>query len=84
MKKKIAIGICAILIGVGLCSCGNKDMWDTNYTYNTAIVSWPDGTTKTIEIKQWKDYDGEQIQIIAKDGEVYLVSSFNCILIKED
>lgn len=83
MKKKITIGILAILLCLGLCSCGNKDLFDTNYTYNIAIIAWPDGAVKTIEIKQWTDYDGEQIQIIGKDGNVYLVSSYNCILIKE-
>ena len=84
MRKKIVTGICAVLLCVGLCSCGNKDLWDTNYTYDTAIISWPDGTVKTVEIKQWRDYDGEQLQIIAKDGTIYLVSSYNCVLIKED
>lgn len=84
MRKKIVAGICAVLMCVSLCSCGNKDLWDTNYTYDTAIISWPDGTVKTVEIKQWKDYDGEQLQIIAKDGTIYLVSSYNCVLIKED
>lgn len=83
MKKKIAIGISAILMCFALCSCGNEDLWDTNYTYDTAIIAWPDGSTRTVEIKQWKDYDGEQLQIIGKDGSVYLVSSYNCILIRE-
>lgn len=82
MKKRIVAGILALAMMVGLCACGNKDIWDTNFTYNKAIIAWPDGTTKTVEVKQWKDYEGEQIQIIAKDGTVYLVSSYNCILIK--
>lgn len=85
MRKKIAVGLCTLSMALALCSCGNKDMWDTNYTYDTAIISWPDGTVKTVEIKQWTDYsDGEQIQIIAEDGTIYLVSSYNCVLIKED
>lgn len=84
MKKKIIAGICSIFSCLLLCSCGNKDMFDTNYTYDTAIISWPDGTIKTIEIKQWTDYeDGEQFQIVAEDGTIYLVSSYNCVLIKE-
>lgn len=84
MRKKIVAGICAVLMCVGLCSCGNKDIFDTNRTFNTAIIAFPDGTTKTIEIKQWKDYEGEQLQIIAEDGTIYLVSSYNCVLVKED
>lgn len=82
MKKRIVTGILAFAMTMSLCACGNKDIWDTNLTYNKAVIAWPDGTTKTVEVKQWKDYEGEQIQIIAKDGTVYLVSSYNCILIK--
>ena len=67
-----------------LTGCGNKDLFDTVYTYNYAIVDFLDGRVEKINVKQWRDYeDGEQIQIIAKDGTVYLVNSVNCILIKE-
>lgn len=87
MKKiiKIMLTVCILLILLfTLTACGNKDMWDTVYTYDYAIVGFPDGTSEKIEIKQWRDYEnGEQIQITAKDGNVYLVSSFNCILVQE-
>lgn len=87
MKKVIAIIAVCILLAVSACavsSCGNKDMFDTNYSYDYALISFPDGTTEKIEIKQWRDYeDGEQLQIIAKDGTVYLVSSVNCVLVNE-
>lgn len=82
MKKLILLCIAALLM-LTLCSCGNYDLFDTNYTYDYAIVSFPDGSTKTIEIAQWTDYEGEQIQIIAKDGTVYLLNSVNCILVNE-
>lgn len=82
MKKLVLLVLTAVL-AVTLCSCGNMDMFDTNYTYDYAIVSFPDGSVQTIEIDQWTDYEGEQIQIIAKDGTIYLVNSVNCILINE-
>lgn len=86
MKNKILkISILVIMLVGGmllLTGCGNKDIWDTNYTYTKAITYI--GNEKIeIKIKQWRDYDGEQIQIIAEDGTIYLVSSFNTILIKE-
>lgn len=78
MKKLIAgIGIAA-----ALCGCGNVDIFDTNFTFNTALVHWPDGTMKEIMIKQWRDYEGEQIQIVGKDGKIYLVSMNNAVLIR--
>ncbi len=82
MKKIFAL-IMALLMMISLTACGNYDMFDTVYTYDYAIVSFPDGTTETIEIDQWSDYDGEQIQIIAKDGTVYLINSVNCVLVKK-
>lgn len=82
MKKIIAVFL-LILVLVSLNSCGNYDVFDSVYTYDYAIVSFPDGSAKTIEIKKWADYDGEQLQIIAEDGTVYLVSSYNCILVKK-
>ena len=78
MKKLIAgIGIATVL-----CGCGNLDMLDMNYTFDTAVIRWPDGTVKEIKIKQWRDYEGEQIQIIGKDGKTYLISMNNAVLIR--
>lgn len=82
MKKIIALTL-ALLMLLCLVSCGNYDTFDTVYTYNYAIVSFPDGEVKRIEIDKWSDYEGEQIQIIAKDGTVYLVNSNNCILVRD-
>ena len=78
MKKLIAgIGIAA-----ALCGCGNLDILDMNFTYDIAVIRWPDGSVKEIKIKQWRDYEGEQIQIIGKDGKIYLVSMNNVVLIR--
>lgn len=61
-------------------TAGNKTAIDMKHNYEKAIINL-NGETQEIEIDTWSDYDGEQIQIIAKDGTVYLVSSFNTILI---
>lgn len=82
MKKLLVLLVVSMLLV--LAGCGNRDLFDTNYTYTKAIVEFPGGEVRELEIKQWKDYDGEQIQIIAKDGNTYLVSSFNTILVRED
>lgn len=91
MKKKFKnkdfitmlwIVITAALILFGLTGC-NQQIVDLNYSYDKAICKIGN-ETKEIKIKKWKDYDGEQLQIIDKEGNVYLVSSFNCTLIKED
>lgn len=71
-----------VLGSVLLTGCGNMDMFDTNYTYTKAIT-YIGNEKLEIQIKQWCDYEGEQIQIIGEDGKTYLLSSFNTILIKE-
>jgi hypothetical protein len=79
MKKLLILPILAACI----CTGCNRDMFDTVWSYDTAVTRWPDGTMKTIKIRQWRDYpDGEQIQITDRDGNVYLLSSFNTVLIR--
>lgn len=81
MKKKI---LAALLLTMTLLSgCGNKDMWDTVYTYDRAIILLQDGTVVDGKVESWSDYeDGDQIQVTI-DGTVYLVHSSNITLIQE-
>ena len=79
MKKLVA----GIAIAIAACGCGNLDILDTNFTYDVALVKWPDGTVKEIQVKQWSDYEGEQVQVIGKDGAIYLISMNNAVLIRK-
>lgn len=88
MKKIITIG--AIILGVIVLLLlnfyphifGNKEYGDFKQKYDYAIVQRFDGEQK-IEISSWRDYEGEQIQITDFSGNVYLVSSYNTILVRE-
>ena len=84
MKKFLIIILLTIimLLCLGCLTGCNKQIIDTTYTYDKAIIQLGDETIK-VDIKKWNDYEGEQLQIISTDGTVYLVSSFNTILIKE-
>lgn len=79
--KRLMI-IAAAVVAFALVTGFNRSLFDTNYTFDTAVTKWPDGTMKEIRIKKWQDYEGEQIQIIAKDGTIYLLSMNNTVLIK--
>lgn len=82
--KKIIAAVLIITALLALASCGNKAIFDTEYTFDHAVVSFPDGRVEKIEITSWKDFeDGDQIQIAAKDGSVYVFHSVNCVLVKE-
>lgn len=72
----------ALLIGMalGLTGC-NKQVIDFDYTYNKLYCNY-NGDKFELDIDQWKDYDGEQIQIKA-NGKKYLVSANQCYLVGE-
>lgn len=81
MKKIVVLGIItlsSLLIATGC----NRTVMDLNYEFNKANIKLQTGEVISINVKSWKDYEGEQLQIIAEDGTVYLVSSINCDLIK--
>lgn len=79
MKKIFAVGAIIMLMLTGC----NYQMVDLNYNFDYAIINI-NGEYQKIEIEGWRDYeDGEQIQVTAKDGTVYLTNSFNCTLVKE-
>ena len=78
MKKLLILPILACCI----CTGCNRQIFDTTWKYDTAVVRWPDGAMKTIKISSGRDYEGEQVQITDRDGNVYLLSSFNTVLIR--
>lgn len=78
--KKLLVSLFAVFM---LAGCGNSTIIDTNYTFDKAIVKMPGGEVKEFKIKQWADYDGEQIQITTEEGNIYLFSTFNCVLVNE-
>lgn len=82
MKKRIKVLILAIvLMCVAMFSGCNRQVGDLNYKFTNAYVKigedWVD-----VEIKTWKDYEGEQIQLKLADGTVMVVHAANCILYK--
>ena len=89
MIKKFGVAVFIAMVMISLYA-RNKDMWDTNYTFDAAIC-YSDfdgdgvGEWKTFEINDWTDYsDGDSIQIKTKDGDVYLFHASNCTLINRD
>ena len=82
MKKKFII---AVLVAscLTLGGCGNKDLFDTVYNYDYAIIQLPNGEIIEGKVEKWADYeDGDQLQIKI-DGVIYLVHSNNVSLIKK-
>lgn len=88
MKNTIKIGAIAIILAVVLIitltvlsSC-NKQIIDTTYNFDKAIVYLPNGEIIEGKVTSWKDYDGDQIQVKI-EGKTYLTHAENVVLIKE-
>ena len=81
VKKLIVVTVlCAMLFILTGC---NKDMFDTVYGYDRAIIKLPNGDIVEGKVTSWTDYeDGDQIQVKI-DGKTYLVHSMNVTLISE-
>lgn len=84
MKKRIVTLLLTAVLAIGaLTGCGNKDMWDTVYTFDYAIIKLPNGEIVEGEVEKWTDYeDGDQLQVTI-DGTIYLTSTLNCTLIQK-
>ena len=83
MKKKIVTVMIAGMMMLSLIGCGNKDMFDTVYTFDRAIIELPNGEVIEGKVDRWVDYkDGDQIQVKI-NSKTYLVHSSNIVLISE-
>ena len=82
MKKFLAILIMTLLMAATLTSC-NKQIFDTTYSFDKAIICLPNGEVIEGKVDSWMDFeDGDQIQVKI-DGVTYLVHSSDVALIKE-
>lgn len=74
------LALFCILFSVSGC---NKQIFDTTYTFKTAIIALPDGEVIKGRIDSWTDFeDGDQIQVKI-NGVTYLVHSSNVCLMTE-
>ena len=81
MKKFFAI-ILAIVICFSMVGC-NKQLLDTTYSFDKAVLVLPNGEVVEGKVQSWADFeDGDQIQVKI-DGKSYLIHSSNIVLISE-
>ncbi len=83
MKKRVLCLLSALIMLLALSACGNRQLIDTTYTFNKAIISLPNGTVVEGKVTSWKDYeDGDQIQVVI-DGTTYLLHASNVALVSD-
>lgn len=61
----------------------NKSFFDTQWTFNKAII-FNGNNAVIIPIIKWRDYDGEQLQVVTSFGMTLLLSSFNSKLVYDE
>lgn len=82
MRKRIIFVMLVAVLVSSFTAC-NKQIIDTTYKYDRAIIYLPDGTVVDGKVQSWTDFeDGDQIQVKV-DGKTYLVHSSNVVLIDE-
>ena len=83
MKKRVALIIFLVIILVSCTGCYNKQLFDTTYHYDRAIVYLPNGEIVEGRVTSWRDFeDGDSIQIKI-DGKTYLTHICNVCLIDD-
>lgn len=79
MKKFIVIFL-VLLVVLTIVGC-NKQLVDTTWSYERAIIELPNGDIVDGKVSSWTDFeDADQIQVKI-DGKQYLVHSSNIVLI---
>lgn len=71
-----------VLMSLSLAGC-NKQLIDTTYSFDRAIISLPNGEIVEGKVQSWKDFDdGDQVQVKINE-KTYLVHTMNVVLISE-
>ena len=79
MKKVAVLSLISLFV---LTSC-NRQVVDTTYSFDRAIIKLPNGKVAEGTVQSWLDYeDGDQIQIVI-DNVTYLTHISNVVLIND-
>lgn len=81
MERKIIALVLGLCIGTCIVGC-NKQVFDTTYSFDRAIIHLPNGEVVEGSVDSWKDFDGDQLQVKI-DGVTYLTHAENVVLIAE-
>lgn len=83
MKKIVILAALLVLILISCTGCYNKQLFDTTYHYDRAIVYLPNGEIVEGRVSSWTDFDdGDSIQVKI-DGKMYLTHIANVVLIDD-
>lgn len=79
--KNFIVKLAVIIALLPVLSGCNRTVFDINYVFDKVHLY---ETGKCYKIKEWRDYDGEQIQVKLENGSIVLTSTQKAMLIKGD
>lgn len=79
--KKILAALILMVMMVTMVGCGNNQIIDTKWSFDTAVIT-VGNEVKTVKIAKWKDYEDGVVQVVDEDGNVYMTSYTNLVLIQ--
>ena len=62
---------------------GNRQLLDTRYHFDRAIVKLPNGEVVDGKLTSWLDFDDSDVVKVKTDGKTYLTSYVNVCLMDE-
>ena len=89
MKKGWIIGIVALVLVIAAVAIywhtniGNRQLLDTKYHFDRAIVRLPNGEVVEGKLTSWLDFDDSDLIQVKIDGTTYLTSYVNVCLIND-
>lgn len=83
IELKLTVLVLVLILACIILATCNKQIVDTVYKYDRAIIYLPDGTVVDGKVQSWTDFeDGDQIQVKI-DSKTYLVHSSDIALIAD-
>lgn len=82
MKKFVIVMLAAVMLLV-ICAGCNKQIADTTWSFEKAVVGLPDGSSVGGKVESWCDYENSDMIQVKINGKTYLTHSMNVVLIAE-
>ena len=80
--KKILCLFLVVLLVCSLCiGCGNRQIFDTTYSFEYAYVALPNGETVEGPLSSWKDFNDSDVIQVVINGKTYLTHYENVVLV---
>ncbi len=79
----ILVVLVAVFVIYWNTNIGNRQLMDTQYHFDRAIVRLPNGEVVEGKLSSWLDFDNSDVIQVKIDGKTYLTSYTNVCLIDD-